>query len=105
MGKTDMSTDSPVNHDSATQQITLTRTEGSEWWVAKDRETGVATQGKSRQAALENLDEAVALHKDENGDTVGSWEEEREVLEDLGIDADEVKRAREENDDLPEFMQ
>jgi len=30
-------------------------------WIAKDVETGVTTQGPSRTAALENLDDAVAL--------------------------------------------
>lgn len=38
-------------------KITLTRE--TNWWVAKDEETGVASQGKSRQEALENLDEAL----------------------------------------------
>lgn len=33
-----------------------------EWWIAKDVETRVTTQGSSRTTALENLDEAVALH-------------------------------------------
>lgn len=39
----------------------------NDWWIAKDVETGVTTQGESRDAALANLDEAVALHKDEIG--------------------------------------
>jgi predicted RNase H-like HicB family nuclease len=30
-------------------------------------DTGVTTQGESRAAALENLDDAVALHDDERG--------------------------------------
>ena len=38
-----------------------------DWWVATDVETGVTTQGHSREAALENLDEAVALHDGETG--------------------------------------
>ena len=33
-----------------------------DWWIARDVETGVTTQGESREAALENLDDAVALH-------------------------------------------
>ena len=36
-----------------------------DWWIARDVETGVTTQGDSRAAALENLDDAVALHDDE----------------------------------------
>lgn len=31
------------------------------WWSAIDEATGVASQGASRKAALENLDEAVEL--------------------------------------------
>jgi predicted RNase H-like HicB family nuclease len=31
------------------------------WWSAIDEETGVASQGETRQQALENLDEAVEL--------------------------------------------
>lgn len=53
-----MSTGSSANHDPPTgTTITLTREE--EWWVAKDEETGVVSQGKNRQEALENLDEAL----------------------------------------------
>lgn len=40
--------------------ITLTYDPESEWWSVKDEATGVATQGKSRQEALENLDDALA---------------------------------------------
>ena len=38
-----------------------------DWWIAKDVETGVTTQGESREAALENLDDAVALHDGDRG--------------------------------------
>lgn len=38
-----------------------------DWWIARDVETGVTTQGESREAALENLDDAVALHDGERG--------------------------------------
>lgn len=31
------------------------------WWSAVDEERGVASQGQTRAAALENLDEAVEL--------------------------------------------
>lgn len=56
-----MSTDTETNNNStATVRILLTHEPGSEWWRVKDEETGVATQGKSRQEALENLDEALA---------------------------------------------
>ena len=52
-----------------------------ERWVAKDEGTGVASQGPTRQAALENLDEAVALHKGKIG-----HEPTDEELRELGID-------------------
>lgn len=74
-------------------------------WVITDVETGVTTQGETREEALEMLDEAVALHKGEIGESIDTPEEEREVLRDLGIDPDEVDAAREENDELPDFMQ
>ncbi len=86
-------------------KITLVRGEDSEYWVAHDDETGVASQGKTRQEALENLDEAVALHRGERGDPIDTPEAEREVLRELGIDPDEVEAARKENDEPPEFMQ
>jgi len=35
--------------------------EADGWWSAVDDETGVASQGPTRQEALKNLDEAVAL--------------------------------------------
>lgn len=50
------------------------------WWVAKDIETGVTTQGQSREAALKNLDEAVALHTGEIG-----REPTDEELREMGI--------------------
>lgn len=37
------------------------------WWIAKDVDTGVTTRGESRPAALESLDDAVALHDGERG--------------------------------------
>jgi len=52
-----------------------------DWWVAKDVETGVTSQGESRAAALDNLDEAVALHEGEIG-----REPTDEELRELGID-------------------
>lgn len=52
-----------------------------DWWLAKEVETGVTTQGPSREAALENLGEAVALN---NGD-IGR-EPTDEELRELGID-------------------
>jgi predicted RNase H-like HicB family nuclease len=34
-------------------------TEEDDWWVAEDEETGVTSQGHTREAALANLDEAL----------------------------------------------
>lgn len=52
-----------------------------DWWVAKDVETGVATQGESRADALANLDDAVAL-----SDGHAGREPTNEELRELGID-------------------
>ena len=52
-----------------------------DWWIAKDVETGVTTQAPTRETALENLDEAVALHNGEIG-----REPTDEELRELGID-------------------
>lgn len=82
------------------EQRRITLTEEGEWWVAKDEnvgENGVASQGRTRQEALENLDEAVALFKGEIGESVDTWDEEADVLRELGIDPEEVRRARENN--------
>lgn len=75
--------------------ILLTDEDGG--WVATDTETGVASQGETREKALEMLDEAVALHKGEIGEPV---EDEDEFLRDLGIDSNESDSER----GLPEFM-
>ncbi len=75
-----------------------------DWWVIEHVETGVVTQGPTREA-LENLDDAVGLHRGELGEPIETWEEERELLEELGIDPDEVTKAPDEFDGLPEFMQ
>lgn len=40
--------------------ISLSLGDDGEWWIARDEETGVTTQGRTREAALDNLDEAVA---------------------------------------------
>lgn len=83
------------DEDEIQQEIHLTN-EG-DWWVAKDVETGVASQGKTREEALEMLDEAVGLHKGEIGEPI---EDEEAFMEELGIDPDEVEPTKE----LPDFM-
>ena len=78
-----LTTSSTTNQDSPTRTITLTREEDSEWQVARDGETGVASQGRSRQDALETLDEAVARHDGEIGPSTD------EELREMGIDPDD----------------
>jgi predicted RNase H-like HicB family nuclease len=50
-------------------------------WIARDVETGVASQADSREEALSMLDEAVALHSGDAGRPVTD-----EDLRELGID-------------------
>ncbi|WEL21101.1 type II toxin-antitoxin system HicB family antitoxin [Halorhabdus sp. BNX81] len=70
---------STVDNDPHDDEIHLWRED--DWWIAKDIETDVTTQGRSREAALSNLDEAVALQADEVG-----HEPTNEELRELGID-------------------
>lgn len=59
---------------------TITLTEDGDWWIARDVETGVSSQGRTRKDALDNLDEALAGYH-------GEGEEPTEAdLRDLGID-------------------
>lgn len=81
-----------------------------DWWVAHHDPSGVASQGRTRPEAHEMITEAVLLHRGEIGESIDSWEEEKEVLEDFGFTPDEiaaVKEARDSDDhqELPEFMQ
>ena len=52
-----MSTDARTD---ASSSVTITKED--DWFVAKDDETGVTRQGKTRPEALSNLAEAIALH-------------------------------------------
>ncbi|WP_336329985.1 type II toxin-antitoxin system HicB family antitoxin [Haloarcula sp. CGMCC 1.2071] len=52
-----------------------------DWWVITHIETGVTTQGDTREHALEMLDDAVALHKGEAG-----HEPTDEELQEMGLD-------------------
>lgn len=104
-----MSTDTP-NSGSTTdspesRNISLHWDEELGGWSAVDEDLGVASQGETREKALEMLDEAVALHKGEIGESIDSWDEEKAVLEEFGLDPAEVKESREEAPDIPEFMQ
>lgn len=66
-------------------------------WVITDVETGVTTQGDTREEALEMLDEAVALHKGDVG-----HEPTDEELRELGIDPEANTTG---DSEPPEFMQ
>jgi predicted RNase H-like HicB family nuclease len=83
---------STADGDDPEQEIRLV--DSGEWWVATDVETGVASQGETRSESLANLDEAVALQRGDGDDPVETPEQERELLDELGIDPDEVERAR-----------
>jgi len=65
-------------------------------WVVTDVETGVTTQGETREEALEMIEEAVALHEGDIG-----HEPTDEELREMGIDPDDNTTGDEE---LPEFM-
>jgi predicted RNase H-like HicB family nuclease len=71
-------------------------------WTAIDEDTGVASQGDTRTDALDNLDEAVALH---TNDATEPLDNEDEVLEELGIEPDAVNSAREMDRGLPDHME
>jgi len=65
---------------------TITLTKDGDGWVATDTETGVTSQGETREDALTNLDKAVALHNGEIGREPTDVE-----LREVGIDpADNV---------------
>ena len=81
-------------------EIRLWLAEDGEWWIVTDEDTGVTTQGPTRVEALENIDEAVALHKGEAGHPVTD-----EELRELGLDLDEARTTQGDPDELPEFMQ
>ncbi|WP_188853753.1 type II toxin-antitoxin system HicB family antitoxin [Haloarcula argentinensis] len=66
-------------------------------WVITDVETGVTTQGETRQKALEMLDDAVAAYKAERGHKPTD-----EELRELGIDPENNTTG---DGELPEFMQ
>ena len=78
-----MSTETSTNDDVRSgRTITLTQADDG-WWVARDEATGVASQGETRQDALDNLDEALeGFH----GDGHPPSEEE---LREVGIDPEQ----------------
>lgn len=75
-------------------EISLFLGEDGDLWVARDEETGVASQGRTREAALANLDEAVALYRGEIG-----REPTDDELRDVGVDP-----AVNTSGDLPDVL-
>lgn len=83
---------------STAREIRLIEDEELGGWSAIDAETGVASQGETRQEALENLDEAVALHTGEAGEPVTDDDLREFGLDPERVDPDDAK-------ELPEFLQ
>jgi len=81
--------------DARDDEIRLWREDG--WWIAKDVATGVTSQGSFREAALSNLDEAVALHEGEIG-----RQPTDEELRKAGIDPADNTTGEEEPPDVLE---
>ena len=52
------------------------------WWSAIDRETGVASQGETRQKALQNLDEAIEVTEEARADDTSAPEPDAPWFED-----------------------
>jgi hypothetical protein len=75
------------------QEIRLV--DDGEWWVATDVETGVTSQGDTREAALANLDEAVALNRGEIGRPPTD-----EELREMGIDPEDNVTGDQEPPDV-----
>lgn len=62
---------------------TITLTEDDGWWIAKDTETGVTSQGRSETDALDNLNEALDAYHGEGEEPTD------EELREMGVDPDE----------------
>jgi predicted RNase H-like HicB family nuclease len=78
---------------SSSVEPTITLTDDGDWWVARDVETGVTSQGRTRKEALDNLDEALAGYHGE-GEPPSP-----EDLRDLGIDPENNESGRIEDSD------
>jgi len=71
--------DNPGGERTPPVNISLFLGEDDDQWIARDEDIGVTSQGLTRQSALENLDEAVAVN---HGAGDAPTDEE---LRDLGI--------------------
>jgi predicted RNase H-like HicB family nuclease len=88
-----MSPESGTNSSSSIDGRTITLIRDGDWWVVRDETIGVTSQGKSRTAALENLDEAVALYNGNIG-----HEPTDEELREMGIDPERNVSGTPESD-------
>jgi predicted RNase H-like HicB family nuclease len=79
--------------DARDDEIRLWRED--DWSIAKDVGTGVTTQGQSRDDALSNLDDAVALREGEVGDEPTDAE-----LREAGIDPADNTTGEDEPPDV-----
>jgi predicted RNase H-like HicB family nuclease len=81
-----MGTDTGVEENGPTTptHITMELSEDGEMWIITDEDTGVTTQGETREHALEMIDDAVAAYKGEAGRPPTD-----EELRELGIDPEE----------------
>lgn len=81
--------------DESEREIRLVET--GKGWVATDVEWDVTSQGETRTAALENLDDAVALRRGDRGRPPSDAE-----LSELGIDPDDNVTGEDEPADVLE---
>jgi predicted RNase H-like HicB family nuclease len=73
---------------------TITLTEDGDWWIARDTETGVTSQGRTRHEAIDNLDEALAGYE-------GEGDEPSEAdLREMGIDPEANQSGSLEDSDV-----
>jgi predicted RNase H-like HicB family nuclease len=80
------------------RRITLIQ-EDDGTWVAIDTELHVGGQGATREDALSELDDAVALHTGEGGERI---EDEEAFMREIGLDPEEIEK--EGGQELPDFM-
>ncbi|PTD94881.1 HicB family protein [archaeon SCG-AAA382B04] len=66
------------------------------WWTAKNNKVQVASQGKTRKEALDNLDKAIALKKGKTG-----HKPTEEELKEVGI---EPKNNSAKDKELPDIL-
>lgn len=78
------------------REIRLTENDDG-WWTARDCDAEVTSQGPTKEDALSNLEEAVALAKGEIGHPPTD-----EELRELGVDPE---TARTQGDELPDVLQ